>query len=270
MKQKRKRSRRRGVCFVDIDGTLVRGQLWVLFITELVYEGLLPRIVLTAAEGPRRAWIERTGPFSAYVEALLKSFKSNKHMKGVAVADVQVVARRVVERYGNHLHVFPRQLILAAQDIGMVTAMITGTPTEVVRILAPTLGVTDFLGTEWPEVDGAYTWDPPKEWCVEKGNACCIIAKRNRCALQDSVAIGDTSGDILMLKEVGVPICFNPDQKLLSWAREHRVLIVLERKDVHVLLRPDASGLLHETSLDAVMPQDLASALSKRLKSVNW
>ncbi len=270
MKKRRIRSTRKGACFIDIDGTLVRAQLWVLFITELVLEGLLPRIVLTSAEECRKAWVERTGPFSAYVEALLKSLKANRRMKGVTVADVQVVARRVVERYGKHLHVFPQQLVLAAQDIGMPTAIITGTPTEVVRILAPTLGVTDFLGTEWPEVDGVYTWEPPKEWCLEKGNAACIIAKRNNCQLRNSVAIGDTSGDILVLNEVGVPIAFNPDQKLLEWARIHQVLIVWERKNVHLVLLPDEKGLLHETSLDKVMPSDLANALSSRLKSVNW
>jgi phosphoserine phosphatase len=51
-----------------------------------------------------------------------------------------------------------------------------------------------------------------------------------------SVAVGDTEGDIEILKLVGRPIAFNPSGALAYYAQRHGWEIVVERKDVAYLI----------------------------------
>jgi phosphoserine phosphatase len=46
------------------------------------------------------------------------------------------------------------------------------------------------------------------------------------------VGVGDTDGDIPLLRKVETPICFNPNQKLYEHAKKEGWPVVVERKDV--------------------------------------
>jgi phosphoserine phosphatase len=49
---------------------------------------------------------------------------------------------------------------------------------------------------------------------------------------EGSIAIGDTDGDIPLLENVDLPICFNPNQALYDHAKRQGWQVVVERKDV--------------------------------------
>ena len=51
-------------------------------------------------------------------------------------------------------------------------------------------------------------------------------------ALEGSVGVGDTEGDISFLELVERPICFNPNLKLYRYAKRMEWETVVERKDV--------------------------------------
>lgn len=54
----------------------------------------------------------------------------------------------------------------------------------------------------------------------------------HQLTLPGSIGVGDTISDAPFLKMVETAIAFNPDQKLLSEAKEHGWNIVVERKNV--------------------------------------
>jgi len=49
---------------------------------------------------------------------------------------------------------------------------------------------------------------------------------------KNSVAVGDTDGDISLLENVAKPICFNPKQVLYTYAKRMNWPVVVERKDM--------------------------------------
>ncbi|MDQ5951010.1 MAG: hypothetical protein QG639_287, partial [Patescibacteria group bacterium] len=49
---------------------------------------------------------------------------------------------------------------------------------------------------------------------------------------EDSIAVGDSDGDISLLESVANPICFNPNQSLYNHAKRMKWEVVVERKDV--------------------------------------
>ncbi len=55
--------------------------------------------------------------------------------------------------------------------------------------------------------------------------------------LENSYAYGDTSGDLTMLKSVGIPYCINPTRELLGKVMANddlreKIKVIVERKDV--------------------------------------
>jgi phosphoserine phosphatase len=64
-----------------------------------------------------------------------------------------------------------------------------------------------------------------------------LIAKHN-LMLTDSIAVGDSEGDIAILEMVERPIAFNPSRGLFEEAKTHGWHIVIERKNVIYELGP--------------------------------
>ena len=63
---------------------------------------------------------------------------------------------------------------------------------------------------------------------------CAIVLLKNNPNLttKNSIAVGDTEGDIPLLEGVEQPICFNPNQALYNHAKLMGWEVVVERKDV--------------------------------------
>ena len=59
-----------------------------------------------------------------------------------------------------------------------------------------------------------------------------LTAKYPDINLKQSLAVGDTEGDIAMLSLVGRPIAFNPNMQLAKAAKKRKWEIIVERKDV--------------------------------------
>ena len=63
-----------------------------------------------------------------------------------------------------------------------------------------------------------------------------IILKRavekENLTLKGSIGVGDSEGDIALMKMVEIPICFNPNKLLYEEAKRHGWKVVVERKDM--------------------------------------
>ncbi len=189
-----------------------------------------------------------------------------QYLPGVHVKLAGSVAERMMTHEGRRLYVFTRELLKSVQEAGLKSALISGTPEVVAQAFASALKVEIFLGTEFPERNGIYIEGQPKLWVVDKGLAIAHLANLHTLKLEDSLAIGDSEGDIPMFQRVRWPICFNPDKVLLQAARENRWPVVIERKNVILWFRPDSLGKLHEIALAEIMPEWLASHLHDRLR----
>ena len=72
-----------------------------------------------------------------------------------------------------------------------------------------------------------------EHWIKNKANIVKRVLDHNpEFTLKDSVAVGDTEGDIPLLESVEHPICFNPNQALYTHAKRMKWEVVVERKDV--------------------------------------
>lgn len=257
----------------DLDGTLLRWQLFHRMIEGMVAAGLMDQSALTTADEKLQKYVNREGPFDDWVAAQVHAYQANGRMRGIPVSAVREVARTVVREQGKREHVFGRELTAAGKKIGMPIAVLSGTMQEAVEAYAEARGFEIALGTEQPKQDGVFTGGKPKEWVFNKAEAIRHLAEQHGLDLSTSVAIGDSTSDIGMFENVQWPICFNPSEKLLRVARQRKWVCVFERKDVILIFRPDQDGMLVECKLEACLPSKLATALKKqfrdRLQSLN-
>ncbi|MEK7518545.1 MAG: HAD-IB family hydrolase, partial [Patescibacteria group bacterium] len=71
-----------------------------------------------------------------------------------------------------------------------------------------------------------------KELIDDKAKILKLAAAHHSLSLKGSIGLGDSEGDIPMLKLVDRPICFNPNSILYRHAKRQGWEIIVERKDV--------------------------------------
>lgn len=261
---------RKGAGFCDVDGTIFRRQKSWHWMEELAKSGCLSAKQLVSLQEAKAAWERREKPFHAHDRLLVGVLLNG--VKGIPTAASVQAGRAVVEKYGAHIHTFPRELVRAFADIGCDTFAISGSPGDVIRPFAAKLGMRDIRATEF-EVgeDGCFTGKVREDWlsAQDKGDAVIELANAYGIDLRESVAIGDTSTDIRMMEKVGYPICYNPNRELMKEVMRRRWPIVFERKDVWAILKWKAGDYVYSERVDQLLPEALRKKFLLRVAALH-
>lgn len=257
--------------FLDADGTIFRWQLFHEWIVEMVELGVLPQAVLTKTEESLLAYRDRKGPFKKFVNELVSSYQDEGRLSGVHVKDAILAAREVIKKKGERIHVFPRELIRAAKEENYLTAVISGSPIEVIREFANKLGLDAAIGTVHPTDNGRFTGGKPEVWVLDKSRAVEKICQEHDIDLENSIAMGDSENDVPMLNSVGYKICFNPNEELFRHAKHERLPVVVERKLIFCFDWNGEGSYVQADpgTVDWFLPRSMGRKLKKRLRRLH-
>jgi phosphoserine phosphatase len=112
-------------------------------------------------------------------------------------------------------------------------AAVSGSPSYIVEEYAKTIGFNVFFGTELEVVGGKFTGKVKNlDSAFNKAKIVKNLSLKYNADLKQSLAVGDTEGDIKMLSLVGHPLAFNPNAELAKVAKKRNWTVILERKDV--------------------------------------
>lgn len=216
----------------DIDGTIFRSSLLIELIKELVNVGLFPLVALKELEDDFDAWVQRKGPYGKYVEQVVRVYL--KYIAGLKFTEVEEAARRVVNKEKNRVYRFTRNLIEELKTKDYYLVVISGSPEYIVDIFAQTLGFDASFGQRHEVIEGVLTGQTLERDTVERKEKVVerlIESTGLRFDLAQSIAVGDSMGDLTLLETVGYPIAFNPEFKLAEIAKGNGWRIVVERKN---------------------------------------
>lgn len=228
----------------DIDGTVIRWQLFHSIVNELIRRGQLSDEAASAIHAARMTWKRREGEdsFKAYEHVLVHAYL--EALTGLSVVQYEAAVENVFEEYKDQTYTYTRDLIRDLKAKGYTLFAISGSQQEIVSKFAAYYGFDDAIGAHLEHLDGKFTGkiDTP---ALGKQSALDKLLARNDVSKDGSIAIGDTESDIALLEAVEQPIVFNPSAGLLKVAKQHGWKIVLERKNVIYELEPsDGSYLL--------------------------
>ncbi len=239
---------RRPFAVFDIDGTVIRWQLYHAIVNQLIKQGALPQQVAEAIHDARMTWKRRTHnqSFAEYERTLVHAYHDAlEHLRAEQFSDA---VDAVFEEYKDQVYTYTRDLIRDLKAQGYLLFAISGSHQEIISKLAEYYGFDAAVGQQYEQQNGTFTGEHTMPM-HHKDTVLAELVTEYNATRQGSIAVGDSEGDIAMLEKVEQPIAFNPSAGLAAHAKTHHWQIVIERKNIVYNLEPrNGSYVLAETS----------------------
>jgi HAD superfamily hydrolase (TIGR01490 family) len=221
----------------DIDGTLIRWQLYHATVDQLAKNGLISSKLKNEISNLRLKWKKREHEisFKEYERGLVKIFDSIVTNINPDIFDKTVI--EVVDRYKDQVYTYTRDFIKKLKEDGYFLLAISGSQKELVKLIAEYYGFDDWAGSTYERQDNVFTG---KKNVISKDKASVLngFIKKHNLSFNDSYGFGDTESDTAFLEMVDRPIAFNPEINLYKYAKQNGWKIVIERKNVIYKLEP--------------------------------
>jgi len=220
------------VAFFDIDGTVFRSSLLIELMERLISEEIIPESVRDEYYTHYAAWRNREGTYEAYLSAMIDSYL--RHIKGVHYGEVADSGREMVDENAKRVYRYTRDLIPKLKERGYYLVAISQSPKAILDEFCTTYGFDKVYGRiyEIGPTDRFTGTVTDEELIKNKAAIVERVFDRGEFDRKNSIAVGDTEGDIPMLAAVDDPICFNPNNTLYQHALKMGWKVVVERKDV--------------------------------------
>src|SRR3989344_507958 len=215
----------------DIDGTLIRWQLYHAVAEALAKQGLLDPKIHQTIKDARMRWKKRThtDAFRDYEGRLVSAY--DRLITQLTPEQMQVAANSVFNEYRDQVYTYTRDLIAQLKDRKYLLLAISGSQTEIVDKIAKHWGLDDWVGSTYTQKGGRYTGAKIVA-SADKAKILDKLVTEHKLSYKGSIAVGDSASDIKMLELVELPIAFNPEKTLFDHARQHDWKIVVARQNV--------------------------------------
>ena len=226
----------------DLDGTLIRWQLFHVIVDRLGKIGKIDKQTYQDILDSRMAWKrrEQSDGFDRYQIKLIEAY--NSVVTNLSQNELEELANRAFEEHKDQSYVFTRNLMKDLKAKGYMLFAISGSFTEVVQLIAKHYGFDDSAGTMHAKKSGKFTGEIDVVQYERKVDMLNNLKKKYKLSDEGSYAVGDSMGDYAILKHVQNPIVFNPARELFVKAQEHGWKIVVERKNVIYKLQNTKQG----------------------------
>lgn len=215
----------------DIDGTLIRWQLYHAVVHKLGKAGQLAQGDFEAINAARMEWKNRrtNEGFHGYEELLVERFKAALPRIDTVAYDQAI--QEVFDEYKDQIFTYTRDLVRRLKGEGYLLFAVSGSPQEVIELLARHHGFDDAIGGKFSRANGHFTGEYTTPIFDKKAALDSLVTKHG-ATYEESYAVGDSASDAAMLEVVTHPIAFSPDQNLFKIAKDRGWPIVVERKNV--------------------------------------
>ena len=224
--------------FFDIDGTLYRDSLLTEVFKKFVTYELVDRSKWYDDVKPFfTKYDRRQGEYDDYLMKIADIYKST--LIGLSKEHILHIADVAISQKGDRVYRFTRDAIAKHKQEGHLVFAVSGSPLELVKVMAEKYGFDDYFGTIYvTDENGKYNGEVVPMWDhISKAKALNELASKYDIDLSASYAYGDTSGDFSMFQMTGHPFAINPTKELLDIIKDDKVVadkinIIVERKNV--------------------------------------
>lgn len=224
--------RNRPFAVFDIDGTLVRWQLFHAMADALAKRNLLNADQFQAIKQQRLKWKKRhhADAFTHYETSLIQWI--DERIAGLEQQQLEIVCQDVIDEYIEQTYTFTYNLIHDLRQTGYLLFALSGSPNTLVQSVARYYHFDAAQGSDYDIRDGRLTGTKRLMYGTAKADYLNQLIRQYHASQHGSIGIGDTPGDIPMLSMTERPIAFNPSRELFEHAKTAGWAIVIERKNV--------------------------------------
>ena len=223
---------KRKVAIFDIDGTIFRSSLLIAITDALIREKVFPANTSRMYKKAYIKWTDRQGSYDDYIMAVVAAFM--KYIKGVDFEQFSKIVKKVVAENNDKVYAYTRDLIKELKKKNYYILAISQSPQIAVNTFCQKFGFDKTYGRMY-EIDenkkftGAVMY---LDLISDKSKILKRAVEKENLTLKGSIGVGDSEGDIALMKTVETPICFNPNKLLYDEAKRHGWKVVVERKNM--------------------------------------
>lgn len=222
----------------DIDGTIFRSSLFIEIVYELARRELI-KLPKTEHHEAYTNWADRKDHgYTGYINKMVEVIESQ--LEGIKVSDFESASDAVLEARADRVYVYSRKLIKQLKSENYFLIALSGSQSQLVARFAEHWGFDASVGQTYFAEDGLFTGKINKTH-YGKEKLLQPLIEQHDLSLEDSLAMGDTEGDISMLEMVQRPIAFNPNRELYKHSVKNGWEIIVERKDMIYKFGPGSS-----------------------------
>lgn len=204
---------------LDLDGTLYPGAVGIDWLRALMDADVCERAaglrVFAVLDDHRSGVID----FQTMAARAYAAFASA--LAGTSVETAEAIARSVWARQREQLFAFVPELLACLREHGCEPMLISGSPIEMVELVAEQLDIAVARGAVFGRDAGRYTGavDLSSGTPGEKPKILAAIGRE--LELDRCFALGNSLTDATLFERVGMPLAFEPDADLLALADVH-------------------------------------------------
>lgn len=215
----------------DIDGTLIRWQLYHAIVNELAKEGHLAEDAYERIQASRMQWKQRSHgeSFKEYEHAVVRTY--HDAIAELSIDSYMTAVDVVFEDYKDQVYTYTRDLLKSLKKNDYLLFTISGSQQEIISKLAKYYGFDAAIGNEYEQRNGKFT-GKHQNIVGSKGELLDKLVQQYGATYDGSIAVGDSESDIQMMDRVESPIAFNPSKGLYETATNKGWKVVVERKNV--------------------------------------
>lgn len=215
----------------DIDGTLIRWQLYHAIADALAKNGQISAFKYKKIRESRMEWKKRTGEtsFKKYENQVVIAYE--RALENLSFDQFKLAVDEVFDEYKEQVYTYTRDLIRQLKTSGYTLLAISGSQIEIVALVADYYGFDDYVGTIY-EFSGQRFTGNKKIAAFDKAKTLRSLVEKNGLNYEMSIGVGDSYSDAAMMELVEKPIAFNPERRLFELAKKKGWKIVIERKNM--------------------------------------
>src|SRR5437870_3036839 len=191
----------------DIDGTLIRWQLYHAIVDRLAKQDLLGPNAHDILHEVRMVWKRREHPeaFKQYEQALIDVYEAA--LPNLTTEKFDEVAEEVAREYKEQVYTYTRQLAHELKQKGYVLLAISGSHQELLRHIAKQYDFDEVVGTTYHRKKNVFTG---KKYVAsfDKRKVLENLIKKHGLSLDGSIGVGNSKSDVGFLEMVKCPIAF--------------------------------------------------------------
>lgn len=226
----------------DIDGTLYRWQLYHELVKTLALEGVFSETTFNEIDDTWNRWRGGEISFNEYEKFVIRIMSNN--LPKVPVPLFEATCDKVVDQSAHSVYHYSKTLLKELKEQGYTIIAISGSQQELVERFGTRYGFDIVIGALYERQNGHFTGKMQRRTVENKAEILKEIVKQHGLSWKDSVAIGDSDGDIKLLELVEQPIAFNPSEGLFERAKAEGWPIVIERKNIAYRLEKHGTELV--------------------------
>lgn len=235
-------ARHKSYAVFDIDGTLVRWQLYHALADLLTDQKLISPQDYQPILELRQEWHNRLSndAYDRYEQRLIKLL--DQVLDGINYDLFLEGCKQVCDQHKDQVYAYTRNLIKELRARDYLVFAISASPVELVANIAGYYGFSDFAGSQRMVVDHKLTKKNSLLFGEAKKTKLIKLINQHQAIQANSIGVGDTIGDSYFLDYVKQPIAFNPSQSLFDYAKQNKWQVVIERKNIIYNLEMNSYG----------------------------